>query len=70
MILVVESDVGRKMLHKKSLKFVVVFFITHDPMAREDSFGIGIDDKDRLFSGVEQDGIGGFPTGPIDREQL
>ncbi len=69
-VLVVKGNVVGKVFYKEQLEFFIVFFVGHNTVAREDPFGIGVDDKDGLFSGIEQDGISGLWTSPIDREQL
>lgn len=66
MVLVVESPIAGKLFHKKLLELVITFFIRQDAVAREDSFGIGIDDKDGFFAGVEQDGICRFGADAVD----
>ena len=36
-------------------------------MAFEDSAQVGVDDENRVFPGVQQDGVGGFRTDTTER---
>ncbi len=67
-VLVVQSHIGRNRFHKKLLKFIVALLIGHPTVARKNPLGVGVDDEDGLFSGVEEDGIGGLRASPIDGE--
>lgn len=70
MVLVVEARAARKMFHEKASEFVIALFVGHHPVAREDSFGVGIDDEAGFFSGVEQDGIRRLRSDAVHREKL
>lgn len=58
-VLVVEGDIMRQVLHEKILELIAAFFKGRTPW--RERIGIGVDDKDRLFASVEKNGVRGLP---------
>ena len=65
-----ELMVGRECSLKLMAYFVVANFRTCELVAFEDAAGVGVDHEHRMFSSVEQDGIGGFRADAAEVEEL
>ena len=68
--LVEELMVGWKRRFKKFADLVVGEFWVSEAVAFEDAAGVGIDDEDGMFAGVEKDGISGFRADAAKAEKL
>src|SRR5260370_6070805 len=68
--LVEELMVDWKRRFKKFADLVVGEFWVSEAVAFEDAAGVGIDDEDGMFAGVEKDGISGFRADAAKAEKL
>ena len=67
---IIQRDVGREALLEEFLNLFVIEPGAGESMAFEQAAGVGIDDEDRMFRGVEKNGIGGFRTDTVYGEKL
>lgn len=57
------------MFHQRA-DFLVTGFCADDAVALEHATRVGVDNDDRMVSGIEQDGVGGLRTDAVEGEQL
>ncbi len=70
MELVEELVIGGERGFEEIADFVVGEFGMGMAVAFEDAASIGVDDEDRMFAGVEKNGVGGFRADAAEAEEL
>ena len=70
MVLVEEGGAGGEVALEEGANFLVRFFAPGKMVSLKDAPGVSVHDKDRMFPGVEQDGIGGFGADAVNGEKL
>ncbi len=69
MVFIVELCISREVIHEEGLDLVVRGLAGNQPMAREDSLGICIDDEDGHITSVQEDRVCRFLTDTRDLEE-
>lgn len=64
-----ESMVGGEVLLKEGAKLLVGMFGRGEAVTLEDAACIGVNDEDGMAAGIEEDGVSGFRTDAVDREE-
>jgi len=65
-----ELVVGGERGFEESSDFVVGKFGMGVAVTFENAAGVGVDDEDRMFAGVEKNGVGGFRADAAEAEEL
>ena len=67
---IIQCGVARKVALEELADVFVTKLGVGEAVAFEHASGVGVDDKDRMFRGVEKNGISGFRADAVDVEKL
>jgi hypothetical protein len=70
MVLIEQGDLGRQIVHKKSLISSIAITIRRQTDAVDDATRISINNKNRFISRIQYYGIGCLQTNTIDGKEL
>lgn len=67
---IIQCGVARKVALEELADVFVTQLGVGEAVAFEHAPGVGVDDKDRMFRGVEKNGVSGFRADAVDLEKL